>query len=254
MPGCLSRSIESYRGHALQSVDGNSATHRGLRLLATEDRRWQNVEVRARRYLNNVVERDHRAIKQRCAPMLGLKSFRSAAITLAGVELAHRVRKQQYSLPKGMKGRAGSLKELWDAALADSGAPMCRDGDRPTPTHQNSADHFQPARGRVHPEGRVRYPRKISFGGNLYLLVRPQGGRYWHYHYRYGGKRKTLSLGTYPDVPIAGAQSRHRAARRLLAAGVDPSLMRRELRRLESAEPDVGSGNPGKWLRTAQAD
>ena len=158
--------------------------------------------------------------------MLGLKSFRSAAITLAGVELAHRVRKQQYSLPKGMKGRAGSLKELWDAALADSGAPMCRDGDRPTPTHQNSADHFQPARGRVHPEGRVRYPRKISFGGNLYLLVRPQGGRYWHYHYRYGGKRKTLSLGTYPDVPIAGAQSRHRAARRLLAAGVDPSLRR----------------------------
>lgn len=58
----------------------------------------------------------------------------------------------------------------------------------------------------------------ISFGGNLYLLVRPQGGRYWHYHYRYGGKRKTLSLGTYPDVPIARAQSRQRAARRLLAA------------------------------------
>jgi hypothetical protein len=99
----------------------------------------------------------------------------------------------------------------------------------------------------------VRYPRKILFGGNLYLLVRPQGKRYWHYHYRYGDKRKTLSLGTYPDVPIAGAQSRHRAARRLLAAGVDPSLMRRELRRLESAELDVGSGNPGKWLRTAQA-
>jgi transposase-like protein len=131
------------------NVDGNSAPHRGLRLLATEDRRWQNVEVRARHYLNNVVERDHRAIKQRCAPMLGLKSFRSAAITLAGVELAHRVRKQQYSLPKGMKGRAGSLKEWWDAALADSGVPICRDGDRPTPMHQSSADHFQPARGRT---------------------------------------------------------------------------------------------------------
>ena len=64
------------------NVDGNSATHRGLRLLAIEDHRWQNVEVRARRYLNNVVEQDHRAVKQRCAPMLGLKSFRSAAITL----------------------------------------------------------------------------------------------------------------------------------------------------------------------------
>jgi hypothetical protein len=103
------------------------------------------------------------------------------------------------------------------------------------------------------PHGSVRYPRKISFGGNLYLLVRPQGGRYWHYQYRYGGKRKTLSLGTYPDVPIARAQSRHRAARRLLAAGVDPSLRRRELRRIESEELEAGSGTPRKWLQTAQA-
>lgn len=44
------------------NVDGNSATHRGLRLLAAEDQRWRNVEVRARRYLNNVVEQDHRAV------------------------------------------------------------------------------------------------------------------------------------------------------------------------------------------------
>lgn len=38
------------------NVDGNSATHRGLRLLAMENRRWQDVEIRARRYPNNVVE------------------------------------------------------------------------------------------------------------------------------------------------------------------------------------------------------
>ncbi|MFM7287298.1 MAG: integrase arm-type DNA-binding domain-containing protein [Cyanobium sp.] len=42
-----------------------------------------------------------------------------------------------------------------------------------------------------------------------------------------------MSLGTYPDVPIALAQARHRAARRMLAAGMDPSLHRRELRRTE---------------------
>lgn len=45
------------------NVDGNSATHRGLRLLGDEDPRWRGVEVRARRYLNNVVEQDHRAIR-----------------------------------------------------------------------------------------------------------------------------------------------------------------------------------------------
>jgi transposase-like protein len=75
------------------NIDGNKASHRGLRLLGKEDHRWRWVDIRARRYLNNVVEQDHRAIKQRCASMLGLKSFRSAAVTLAGVELAHRIRK-----------------------------------------------------------------------------------------------------------------------------------------------------------------
>jgi transposase-like protein len=92
------------------NIDGNKATLRGLRLLGEEDSRWRRVEVRARRYLNNVVEQDHRAIKQRCASMLGLKSFRSAAITLAGVELAHRIRKGQHSLPLTQQVHRGSAR------------------------------------------------------------------------------------------------------------------------------------------------
>ena len=48
--------------------------------------------------------------------------------------------------------------------------------------------------------------------------------------YRYSGNRKALALGIYPDVPIARARSRHQAARQWLAAGVDPSLKRKELR------------------------
>jgi hypothetical protein len=215
------------------NLDGNSATHRGLRLLGEEDGRWRRVEVRARRYLNNVVEQDHRAIKQRCASMLGLKSFHSAAITLAGVELAHRIRKGQYSLPLERHGRVSSLKELWGAALSHAVAPTCQDGGCNPVMHQNSAHRHHAVSERTRLIGRVRYQRKISFGGNLYLLVRPQGGRYWHYHYRYGGKRKTLSLGTFPDVPITRARSRHLAARQLLATGVDPSIKRRELRRVE---------------------
>jgi hypothetical protein len=178
-----------------------------------------------------VVEQDHRAIKQRCAPMLGLKNFHSAAITLAGIELAHRIRKQQFRLPMGKSGRSCSLKDSWTAALADFEVSDRGSGDPATPMHQNSAASPEWPREQPRLDGRVRYARKISFGGSLYLLVQPQGGRYWHYHYRYGGKRKTLSLGTYPDVPTALAQARHRAARRLLAAGVDPSLRRRELRR-----------------------
>jgi len=64
------------------------------------------------------VERDHRAIKRRCAPMMGFKSFRTAAITLTGVELAHRIRKRQFSFGRGRQRRVWSLKQLWHRALA----------------------------------------------------------------------------------------------------------------------------------------
>ena len=49
--------------------------------------------------------------------MLGLKSFCSAAITLAGIELAHRIRKGQYALQRRHDEGSSSLKELWDVAL-----------------------------------------------------------------------------------------------------------------------------------------
>jgi hypothetical protein len=77
----------------------------------------------------------------------------------------------------------------------------------------------------------VRYSRKVSFGGNLYMLLMPKGGRYWHYCYRYGGKRKTLSLGTFPDISFSRAKARHQVARQLLAVGLDPSCNREKLRR-----------------------
>jgi transposase-like protein len=53
------------------NLDGNAASHRALRLLRKQEPRWRSVIVRSRRYLNNIVEQDHRAIKRRCAPMLG---------------------------------------------------------------------------------------------------------------------------------------------------------------------------------------
>jgi len=53
------------------------------------------IEIRQIKYLNNIVEQDHRAIKRVVRPMLGFKSFRSAAVTLAGIELMHMIRKGQ---------------------------------------------------------------------------------------------------------------------------------------------------------------
>jgi transposase-like protein len=87
-------------------------TYIALWKLREENSRWSAVVVRQRRYLNNIVEQDHRAIKRRCASMLGFKSFRTAAITLGGVELAHRIRKRQYSFGRTGRRRFTSLKEL----------------------------------------------------------------------------------------------------------------------------------------------
>ena len=56
-----------------------------------------DVEIRQVKYLNNIVEQDHRAIKRLARPMLGFKAFGSAAITLAGIEIMHMIRKGQLS-------------------------------------------------------------------------------------------------------------------------------------------------------------
>ena len=79
---------------------------------------WKYVEVRSSPYLNNLIEQGHRAINRRCASMGGFKSFASAAITLAGIELADRIRKRQFSVGRGRYRNFGSLKQLWGRALA----------------------------------------------------------------------------------------------------------------------------------------
>jgi transposase-like protein len=99
------------------TLDGHAPSHQALRLLRREDPKWKHVLVRSCPYLNNIVEQDHRAIKRRCASMLGFKSFGNAAITLAGIELAHRIHKRRFSFGPGRHWRNQSLKQLWDRAL-----------------------------------------------------------------------------------------------------------------------------------------
>ena len=74
----------------------------------------------------------------------------------------------------------------------------------------------------------LRYARKIFDSGGMYLLVAPNGGRYWRYNYRFEGKHKTLALGVFPDVPLAKARVRHQLARQLLAQGIDPSAVKKK--------------------------
>jgi transposase-like protein len=112
------------------NLDGNAASHRALRLLSNENSNWKRVVVRCCRYLNNIVEQDHRAIKRRCASMLGLKSFGTAAITFAGIELANRIRKGQFSFGRGGRRVSWSLKQLWDRALTSDSNTVSRECTR----------------------------------------------------------------------------------------------------------------------------
>lgn len=68
---------------------------------------------------------------------------------------------------------------------------------------------------------------RLYDGRGLYLEVTPSGGKWWRFKYRFGGKEKLLSMGTYPDTTLKKAREKRDAARALLASEVDPSAVRK---------------------------
>jgi integrase len=70
----------------------------------------------------------------------------------------------------------------------------------------------------------------------MYLLIKPDGCRYWRMNYRFGGKQKTLALGVYPTVTLADARQRREDARKLLANGIDPGDVRKAAKMSKAEE------------------
>jgi hypothetical protein len=91
--------------------------------------------------------------------------------------------------------------------------------------HQNSCNRPLTERD-VQEINPVRYARKVTVGGGLFLLVMPPGGRSWRYKYRFGGKCKQLVLGLHPEISLECAKSRHQFARDLVAQGIDPAALK----------------------------
>ena len=106
---------------------------------------------------------------------------------------------------------------------------------------------------------------KYADGGGMYLLVKA-AGKYWRMNYRFAGKRRTLALGIYPEVPTIKARKKREAARELLAAGIDPGAAKAEERQAKSTAaantfetvarefhgvkaPGWSEGHGTKWIR-----
>jgi integrase len=64
----------------------------------------------------------------------------------------------------------------------------------------------------------------------LYIQITPNGGKWWRFKFRFDGKEKLLSLGTYPDVSLQAARDKRDEARKLIAAGVSPSDNRKAIK------------------------
>ena len=99
------------------TLDGYAASHRAVRELQEQGRLPELTKLRSSKYLNNLIEQDHRNVKSRLGTMLGLKSFASAAITIRGVELMHRIRKGQFDL-RAVTAQGQTTPEIWAAVLA----------------------------------------------------------------------------------------------------------------------------------------
>ena len=99
------------------TLDGYAASHRAVRELQQQGRLSNLTKLRSSKYLNNLIEQDHRNVKSRLGTMLGLKSFACAATTIRGVELMHRICKGQFDL-RALATQGQTPSKIWAAVLA----------------------------------------------------------------------------------------------------------------------------------------
>jgi transposase-like protein len=101
------------------TLDGYAASHRAVREMKSDGELPADPRLRSRssKYWNNLIEQDHRGVKLRIGPMLGFKRFKTAAITIAGIELLLRIRKGQFDLRR-LRLRDQRAPAVWDAVLA----------------------------------------------------------------------------------------------------------------------------------------
>ena len=113
----LRKAMKQQRVSTKITLDAYAASHRAVADLKSDGELPKRVRVRSSKYLNNIVEQDHRHVKQRLGPMLGLKSFATAAVVIGGIELVGKVRKHQFRVDK-LPGQPKTMPAIWAAVIA----------------------------------------------------------------------------------------------------------------------------------------
>jgi transposase-like protein len=99
------------------TLDGSQASHQAIAELKAEGILPAQTLVRTNKYLNNMIEQDHRKVKQRCYPMLWFKTFGNAEVTLSGIELANKIKKGQFDTSE-ITNPGAMILHVWEAVLA----------------------------------------------------------------------------------------------------------------------------------------
>lgn len=107
----LRKAMKGQRIPTKITLDAYAASHRAVSDLKQNGELSPRVLVRTSKYLNNLIEQDHRRIKQRLRPMLGLKSYRTAVVVIGGIELAEKIK-------KGNSNICASLRVAWNGDCA----------------------------------------------------------------------------------------------------------------------------------------
>lgn len=107
------KAIAQNGGPETVTIDKSGANLAALEAINTD--RATPIKIHQSKYLNNVVEQDHRAIKRRTRSMLGFKTFRCARILLAGIELMHMIAKGQMQCARGTHPSAA--EQFYDLAM-----------------------------------------------------------------------------------------------------------------------------------------
>ena len=95
------KAIRQHGEPEVVTIDKSGANTAALATVNANKPENEIISIRHSKYLNNLIEQDHRNIKRRIRLMLGFKSLRRAQTLLAGIELLHMIRKGQYQHPSG---------------------------------------------------------------------------------------------------------------------------------------------------------